>query len=149
MSDSALWPCASPSPARSGPWRPSRIPRGPPSKTIGNPCVFGVPPLEFCWRPMCPGWRNDPHGRNMTLIEKPFKKLVKMNNSAMWPSASPSPARSGRWRPSRIPRGPPSKTIGIPCVSEVPPLEFHWRPRSPGCGPYPYRQNLTLIEKPL
>ena len=87
--------------------------------------------------------------QNLTLIEKTFKNLVKMNNSAMWPSASPSPARSGPRRPSRISRGPPSETIGIPCVSERPPSEFRWRPGSPGWRPDPYRQNLTLIEKPF
>ena len=76
--------------------------------------------------------------QNLTVIEKTFKTLVKMNNSAMWPSASPSPARSGPRRPSRIPRGPPSETIGIPCVSEVPPLEFHFWPRCPGWCTDPY-----------
>ena len=34
MNDFAVWPCASPSPARSGSWRPRWIPRGAPFKNI-------------------------------------------------------------------------------------------------------------------
>ena len=83
------------------------------------------------------------------LIEKPLKNLVKMNNSAMWPCLSPSPARSGPRRPGRIPRGPSSETIGIPYVSEVLPLEFRWRPRSPGWCTDTYRPILTLIQNPF
>ena len=93
--------------------------------------------------------RPDAFHQNLTLSQKSFKNLVKMNNSAMWPSASPSPARSGPRRPSRIPRGPPSETIGIPCVSEVPPLEFRWRPRSPGWCTDTYHPILTLIQNPF
>ena len=90
---------------------------------------------------------SDHYRQNLTINEKPFKNLVKMNNSAMWPSGNLSPARSGPRRPSRIPRGPPSETIGIPCVSEVPPLESHWRPLSPRCRPYLFRRNLTFSPK--
>ena len=34
MDDSTVWPCASPSPVRSGSWRPPWIPRGAPFKNI-------------------------------------------------------------------------------------------------------------------
>ena len=34
MEDFTVWPCASASPARSGPWRPRWIPRGAPFKNI-------------------------------------------------------------------------------------------------------------------
>ena len=34
MEDFAVWPCASPSPVRSGSWRPRWIPRGAPFKNI-------------------------------------------------------------------------------------------------------------------
>ena len=34
MNNSAVWPCASPAPARGGPWRPRWIPRGAPFKNI-------------------------------------------------------------------------------------------------------------------
>ena len=34
-----------------------------------------------------------------------------MNNFAVWPCASPSPVRSGSWRPRWIPRGAPFKNI--------------------------------------
>ena len=34
MNDFAVWPCANPSLARSGSWRPHAIPRGPPSKPL-------------------------------------------------------------------------------------------------------------------
>ena len=103
--------------------------------------------LCFCIPP--PKGGTDTYRPILTLIEKPFKNLVKMNKSALWPSASPSPARSGPRRPSPIPRGPPSKNIGIPCVSDVSPLGFHWWPRSPGWCTDTYRPILTLIEKPL
>ena len=36
-----------------------------------------------------------------------------MNIFAVRPCASPSPVRSGSWRPRWIPRGPPSKTLEI------------------------------------
>ena len=93
--------------------------------------------------------RPDHYRQNLTINQKTFKNLVKMNDSAMSPSASPSPARSGPRRPSRIPQGPPSETIGVHCVFEVPPLESRWRPGSPGWRPDAFHQNLTLSQKPL
>ena len=141
--------CASPSPARSGPWLRSWIPRGSPSKTIGNPCVSEVPLLGIHWRPLCQGCRPHRHRQNLTVSLKQFKNLVKMNNFTIRSCTSPSPARSGPRLRSRIPRGGPSKTIGKPCVSEVPLLEIHWRPLCQGCRPYHYRQNLTVSLKPF
>ena len=43
-----------------------------------------------------------------------------MDDFTVSPSTSPSPVRSGPWLRTRIPRGAPSKTIGIPCIFEVP-----------------------------
>ena len=51
--------------------------------------------------------------------------------------------------PQLDPTGAPSKNIGFPCVSEVPPLGFHWRPLCPRCRPDHYCQNLIIIEIPL
>ena len=90
----------------------------------------------------------DQFHQNLINRPKPFKNLVEMNNSTVWPCATSSPARSGSWRPRWIPRGALSKNIGFPCVSEVPPLEFHWRPRPPGCGSYNTCQNLIILSKP-
>ena len=71
--------------------------------------------------------------QNLTNRPKPFKNLVKMNNSTVRPCATSSPVRSGSWCPRWIPRVPPSKTIGNPCVSEGAPLEFNWRPLCSKC----------------
>ena len=49
--------------------------------------------------------------RNLTNTQKPFKNQSKMNDFTVWPCASPSPARSGSWRPRWIPRGAPFKNI--------------------------------------
>ena len=72
-----------------------------------------------------------------------------MNNSTVRHCATPSPARSGSWCPRWIPRGPPSKNIGNPCVSEGAPLEFHWRHQCSGCRPYQYHQNVINRPKPF
>ena len=77
----------------------------------------------------------DQYNQNLINRPKPFKNLVKMNNSTVRPCATSSPARSGSWRPRWIPRGPPSKNIGFPCVSEGAPWEFHWRPQCSRCRP--------------
>ena len=47
----------------------------------------------------------------MINTPKPFKNLVKMNDFAVRPCASPSPVPSGPWRPPWIPRGAPFKNI--------------------------------------
>ena len=87
--------------------------------------------------------------QNLTNRPKPFKNLVKMNNSTVRPCATSSPVRSGSWRPRWIPRGAPSKNIGIPCVSEGAPLGFHWRHQSAECRPDQYHQSLTNRPKPF
>ena len=74
------------------------------------PCVSEVPPLEFHWRPRSPGCGPYNTCQNLIILSKPFKNLVKMNDSTVRHCATPSPARSGSWCPRWIPRGPPSKT---------------------------------------
>ena len=59
------------------------------------------------------------------------------------------PARRGARLRSRILGGGPSKTIGKPCVSEVPLLGIRWRPLSQGSRPHRHRQNLTVSLKPF
>ena len=117
-----------PSLARSGPRRPSRIPRGPPCKTIGIPCVSEVPPLEFHWRPRSPEWRADSYSPPLIVSQKPFKNLVKMNNSTVWslPTAAqrasgPRHARAERGLRTKCATWESLKTIGKPCVSACPP----------------------------
>ena len=111
---------------------------GPP-KTVENPCVSACPPQR----------------EGVTLIAKSHAycrtliKIGKVEDFTMTYCAGPIPARSGPWRPRWIPQGPPSKNVGFPCVSEVPPLGFHWRPRSPRCRGHAYRQRVTLIAEPL
>ena len=51
----------------------------------------------------------DQYHQPLTNRPKPFKNLVKMNNSTVWPCATSSPARSGSWRLCWIPRGAPSE----------------------------------------
>ncbi len=108
MNNSAMWPSASPSPARSGPRRPSRIPRGRPSETIGIPCVSEVPPLEFHWRPRSPEWRTDSYSPILIVSPNPFKNLVKMNNSTVWSLPTAAQRASGP-RHARAERGLHSK----------------------------------------
>ena len=93
--------------------------------------------------------RTDSYSPILIVSQKPFKNLVKTNNFTISASTRPSLARSRTQRPSRIPRGPPCKTIGIPCVSEVPPLEFHWRPRSPEWRADSYSPPLIVSQKPF
>ena len=72
MDDFTMTYCASPSLARSGPWLRSRIPQGPPSKPMGNPCVSEVAPLEICWRPQSPRCRWNAYRQNGMLIAEPL-----------------------------------------------------------------------------
>ena len=65
--------------------------------------------LVFLYAP--PKGGPDQYHKNLTITPKPFKNLVKMDDFAVWPCASPSPARSGPWRPRWIPRGPPITNI--------------------------------------
>ena len=131
--------CAGPTPARSGPWRPRWIPRGPPSKNVGFPCVSARPPK----------------GRILRLSPKSYayrRTLIKIGKNGEFNRqrpCQPNPGAKRAMAPPLDPTRPPSKNIGFPCVSEAPPLEFCWRPQSPRCRSYAYRQNLTLIAEPL
>ena len=92
--------------------------------TPGNlqkPLVF----LVFLHAPPKEG--SDQYHQPLTNRPKPFKNLMKMNNSTVRPSVTSTPLTLATWRPRWIPRGPPSKNIGFPCVSEGAPWEFHWR----------------------
>ena len=105
---------------------------------LQNPCTAHMPPgcllgtsknsgksLCFCMSPQ----KGCQHQYNINYInsQKTFKTLVKMNNFTVLPCASHSSMPSGSWLPHWIPQGAPSKTVENPCVSEVWPLEFHWR----------------------
>ena len=113
-------------------------PWGPP-KTMGNPCVSARPRK----------------GRTLRLSPKPYayrRTLIKIDEFEEFNRKVPCRPNPGAKRavaPQPDPTRPPSKNIGFPCVSEAPPLEFCWRPQSPRCQPYAYRQNLTLIAEPL
>merc|ERR1711969_346579 len=72
---------------------------------LQKPLVF----LVFLHAPQKGGC--DQYHQNVINTPKPFKNLVKMKDSAVRPCASPSPARSGSWRPPWIPRGAPFKNI--------------------------------------
>ena len=108
-------------------------------KQASHTCAQATPGnLQKQWKFMCfvhvpQKGGPDQYNQNLTNRPKPFKNVVKMNNSIVRPCATSSPARSGSWRPRWIPRGAPSKNIGFPCVSEGAPLEFHWRHQCSGC----------------
>ena len=95
MNNFRVRPCATSSPVRSGSWCPRRIPRGAPSKNIGFPCVSEGAPLEFHWRHQCSECRPDQYHQNLTNRPKPFKNLVKMNNSTVWSLPAATQRRSG------------------------------------------------------
>ena len=90
---------------------PMGCPREPP-KTIGNPCVSACPPkvwiLHFPSKSYTFSGTLIKHSKNEQFIVRSY--------------ANPSPVRSGQCLHNRIPRGHPSKTIGNPCVFEVPPI---------------------------
>ena len=65
----------------------------------------------MCFVHVPPKGGSDQYHENLINRPKPFKNLVKMDDSAVWPCATPSPARSGSWRPRWIPRGAPFKNI--------------------------------------
>ena len=80
LKDFIVRSCASPWLAGIGPWLPSWIPRGPPSKTFIKPYVFKVPPWEFQWQPESPGCGPYRSHENLTIISKPFKHLGKVSD---------------------------------------------------------------------
>ncbi len=108
---------------------------GPP-KTVENHCISACPPKRG--------------GMPITNHQSPIaRNLVKMNDFTVLPCASRSSVPSGSWLPHWIPQGAPSKTVENPCVSEVPPLEFHWRSSwSMGCQ-HQYNINKLNSQKPL
>ena len=138
MNNSTVWPCATSSPARSGSWRPRWIPRGAPSKNIGFPCVSEGAPLEFHWRHQCSECRPDQYHQNLTNRPKPFKNLVKMNNSTAWFPPAATQRRSG----SRHARS--ERELRAKCVTWKT-LKNH-RKSLCFCMP-PQRVDLTLIVK--
>ena len=97
-------------------------------------CISGGVQSDFLPNPLqsmhCTHATRLPPGdlqKQWKILSKTFKNLVKMNNSTVLPCASHSSVPSGSWLPHWIPQGAPSKTVENPCVSEVWPLEFHWR----------------------
>ena len=139
---------ASPTPARSEPWRPLWIPRGHLQKTL----VFLVFLRRRLWNS---AGGHSPHDANLTLIVKirrlspnPYKigKSGGFNRNLL---CRPDPGAKRAVAPPLDPTRPTFKNIGFPCVSEAPPLESCWRPQSPRCRCHAYRQKDTLIAEPL